>query len=278
MALDHHHHLVDDLRQHGQVVGDEQRRGAVLGEVPVEHTQHRGLRGDVEGGGRLITDRQYRVVDQGHRDQHPLALSAGQLVRIAVGDALHVGQRDGAQHLQHPGSGVTTPVAVQDDELAELAADPHRRVQRRHRLLEDHAVGVAAQPGQSTVRGGGDLDDAVRRTGRRHGQANAAAHPGGLRQQAEQRQAGDRLARTGLPDQSHPLAVGDAERQPAHHVGTAPAEPDPQVVDPHQRLGHRTASRSRGSSRSRRPSPNRLKPSTARPIASPGQTASIGAV
>src|ERR1700736_3712993 len=48
---------------------------------------------------------------------------------------------------------------------------------------------------------------------------------------------------------------------------------EPQTADLDNRIGHQRARRSRGSTRSRKPSPNRLKPSTASRIANPGKVA-----
>ena len=75
------------------------------------------LDGDVERGGRLVGDEQLRVAGERHRDHHPLAHAAGQLVRIGVGARL--GRRDAhrAQHL--------------DRALARLAAPPIARCRRR---------------------------------------------------------------------------------------------------------------------------------------------------
>ena len=104
------------------------------------------LRGDVERGGRLVGDQQIRLQDQRHRDHDPLTLSAGQLVRERRDDAVGIGQPD---LLDHRPDAAPALVGVRRGVLAQhfvdLVATAHDRVQRRHRLLKDHAHLVAAQ-------------------------------------------------------------------------------------------------------------------------------------
>ena len=57
------------------------------------------LNRDVERGGRLVGDEQLRLARQRHRDHHPLAHPAGELMRIIVDAAIGVGDSDQAQRL-----------------------------------------------------------------------------------------------------------------------------------------------------------------------------------
>ena len=95
----HHHHPVGVLRDDAHVVRDQDHRGAE-GLLQLAH-QLEDLRLDrhVERGGRLVGDQHLRVARQRHRDHHPLAHAAGQLMRIGVGAPLRLGDRDAAQHL-----------------------------------------------------------------------------------------------------------------------------------------------------------------------------------
>ncbi|MCM3755429.1 hypothetical protein M3665_26265, partial [Bacillus licheniformis] len=76
-----------------------------------------------------------------------MALAARQLVRVAVDALLRLSdagareQRDRALARLHGRDAV-----VQHDRLADLRADRIQRVERRHRLLEDHRDVRAAQP------------------------------------------------------------------------------------------------------------------------------------
>ena len=80
-----------------------------------------------------------------HRDHHALPHAARQLVRIRV-DAL-LGRRDAdeLEHLDRDLARLAPRLAlVQPHRLADLIADGEHRVERRHRLLEDHRDPVAA--------------------------------------------------------------------------------------------------------------------------------------
>ena len=58
LAEIHHDHLVGDLRDHPEVVGDEEHRHAVCALQVLEQVQDPGLGGDVERGRRLVGDEQ----------------------------------------------------------------------------------------------------------------------------------------------------------------------------------------------------------------------------
>ena len=76
----------------------------------LEHFEDLGLDRDVEGGRRLVGDDHVGVVGDRHRDHHPLAHAAGELVREAAGplvgvrDADEVEQLDGALRRRRRGS------------------------------------------------------------------------------------------------------------------------------------------------------------------------------
>ena len=161
------------------------------------------------------------------------------------------------------------------ERLGELPIDGEHRVQRRHRVLEDHGDPVAA-----------DLAHLVfaelRRSSPSKGSRPTDA-PGGLGMSRMRESALTLLPQPDSPTRpsASPLAhrVGDA----VHGVDGAVARPerDAQVADREQRKllrrrlpDHR---RSFGSSASRIPSPRRLKPSTETTMKTPGNTASHGA-
>src|SRR5204862_405466 len=111
--------------------------------------------------------------------------------------------------------------------------------------------------------------------------------PARIRHQAKDGQRGHALTAARFSDQAEHLAATDREVDPIHRLDVAKRarEADVQILDPQyliregleRRIGvgepaHSTR-RSRGSSRSRSPSPSRLKPSTAQKIAKPGASA-----
>ena len=88
-----------DLGDHPEVVGDqEDRHPEPLAQL---EQQLEDLRLDrhVERGRRLVGDEQLRVAGERHRDHHPLAHAAGELVRVVVAAALRLGDADELEHL-----------------------------------------------------------------------------------------------------------------------------------------------------------------------------------
>jgi hypothetical protein len=80
-----------------------------------------------------------------HRDHHALALPARKLVRIGIEPALRMRDTHQLQQLQRPRP---CRLARQALMLAQggghLRADPEERIERGHRLLEDHREFFAA--------------------------------------------------------------------------------------------------------------------------------------
>ena len=79
-----------------EVVRDEEEPEIELALQLGEHVDDRGLHGDVEGGRDLVADEQLRLGDQRAGDRHALALSARQLVWVALearGRELHALER-----------------------------------------------------------------------------------------------------------------------------------------------------------------------------------------
>ena len=88
---------VGEVGDHGEVVGDVERRDTVgLGEV-ADRVQHVRLRGHVQGGGGLVEHDDLGPVGERHGDGDALLLAAGELVRVPAEELLVRGQ----QHLGH---------------------------------------------------------------------------------------------------------------------------------------------------------------------------------
>ena len=95
----HHHHTLRGLRDHAEIVGDQDQPGAERLLQVDEQLQDLRLDGDVERGGRLVGDQQLRPAGQRHRDHDALAHAAGELVRIFQRAPLRLGDPHQAQHL-----------------------------------------------------------------------------------------------------------------------------------------------------------------------------------
>jgi len=96
-----HHHLVGQLRDHRQVMADDQQRGAARLDL-LEYLENLRLHRGVQRGGRLIGDHQRRVQGQGTGNQRTLAQATGQLPGALTGAQLDVGHPDLLKQLMHP--------------------------------------------------------------------------------------------------------------------------------------------------------------------------------
>ncbi len=207
----HHQHPVGDAGDHAEVVGDQHHRRAGLAVGRLQRLEHLGLDGHVERGGRLVGDDHVRPVGHRHRDHHALAHPARELVRVLVEPPRRVGDPEQPEQLAGPlpaGRPGRRPV-VRPDRLGELGADPGDRVQRGHRVLQDHRQVAAPHPAELAVAQPEQLLPV---------QPHRALHHGRARQQAHDRQRGHGLAAAGLADDPEHLAPAQRERQAPDRV------------------------------------------------------------
>src|SRR5699024_5666558 len=97
---------------------------AALPPFPTRRSSDLDLVRDVEEGGRLVEQQHVRVLGQGHRDPHPLALPAGELVDWPLGELRGAGQvqrrRDGVVVDRAPsGQQALMRVAAPPDEIGD---------------------------------------------------------------------------------------------------------------------------------------------------------------
>ncbi len=115
--------------------------------------------------------------------------------------------------------------------LDQLPRDAQHRIQRRHRVLEDHRDLGATDLPKFVFGQRGDLAAT---------EADGAGNDaGGFLQQVHNGLGGHALAGAGLTDNAKRLATVQREADAvhrAHHTGIG-EEPGPQVADPQQRLG-----------------------------------------
>jgi hypothetical protein len=126
--------------------------------------------------------------------------------------------------------------AMDAQDLADLPLDRVQRIERGHRLLEDHGDLVAADGAQRLLVLGHQVLAAEQDLpGRMRGR--------GVGQQLEHRQCRDRLARAGFSHQRHGLAGGDVERHmvDGDHLAPALGEGHRQVADRKQRVAGQRA-------------------------------------
>ena len=213
----HHHHPVGILGDHAHVVGDQDDRGAERLLQFAHQVEDLGLDRHVERGGRLVRDQQLGVARHRHRDHHALAHAARELVRIGVRAALRLGNMDAAQHLHCPVHRIAPRQSlVQRDRLADLAAHRQQRVERGHRLLEDHRDVVAADALHFAFA-------ELQQIGAFKADCAADDPPRRVGDEAQDGQRGHALAAPGLPDDAQGLAaahgIGDAVDRPHDAAG-----------------------------------------------------------
>ena len=191
-----------------QVVADQQQRHAQAFLQFLEQQQDLALHRDVERGGWLVGNQQLRLVGQGHGNHHPLALTAGELVRLGFEAFVWLLNTDQFQQLQG----------------ALVAALPLNPLCTSTSRLCFSMV----CSGLSEVIGSWKIM-AIRlpRIGRRRfslkrqqimpGVANAARGMAGQRvgQQVQDRMGGHRFARTAFTDQRQGFAAANVEIQPS---------------------------------------------------------------
>jgi hypothetical protein len=195
-------------RHHAEIVGDDDQRDAEAPRQILHQLEDLGLDGDVEGGRGLVGDDQLGVAGEPDGDHHALAHAAGELVRVLAEAALGIGQADELQEFDGARPGVLPgDVAMHEQGFGDLVADGEHRVQRGHRLLEDHRDLLAAQLAHLAF---AEAEEVAALE-----QDLPVRHPaGGLGQQAHDAQRRHRLAAARLAHQGDDLAgadiIGDA--------------------------------------------------------------------
>ncbi len=187
---------VGEVAHHRQVVRDEQVGEAEFGLQPLEQVEHPGLDGDVEGGDGFVQHQQVGADGEGAGDGDPLALAAGELVRVAVG--VRGVEADLAQQFGDAPAGLRGGGALGEQRFGEHVADRHPGVEGGGRVLEDDLDPGAQSPDRGPVEGGGVPAEEFDPAALRGGQPEDLVQGGGL-------------AGAGLADQAERLAPPDVE-------------------------------------------------------------------
>ena len=115
LAQVHNGHMLRDMLDQGQIVGDEQIRQTEFLPQIQEQITDLGMDGHVKGGCRLIADDEFRIGDQCPGDGNSLALSAGELKHVPIQVT------EGKSHLFHQSGGT-----LSEDTLIPLTGDIQR--------------------------------------------------------------------------------------------------------------------------------------------------------
>ena len=149
----HHDHALRGFRDHAEIMGDQDDRGAKLGLELPDQVQDLRLDGDVERRGRLVGDQHLRIAGQRHGDHDALAHPAGELMRVLADAPLRFRNAHQREHLDGARERrAARQILVQHQDFADLVADGQHGIERGHRLLEDHRDLIAAQRAHLAVR------------------------------------------------------------------------------------------------------------------------------
>ena len=187
----HHQHFVADACHHAQVVGDHDNRRVELALQLVQQGHDLRLNGNVQRGGRFIGNQQLWPAQQRHRNHHALTHTARKLMREHAHTLTCFRHFHRIQHFDRLFKSFRfTQAFVQHQDFHQLLAYAHIRIQRGHRILENHRDLFGAQLVQLVLRQVKDFT-----TVEFSGAANHAVSS----QQAHQRKGGLRFPGSGFP-------------------------------------------------------------------------------
>ena len=182
----------------------------------MKEPQHLRLRGNVEPRDDLVGEHEIGPQHHGAGDADALPLAAGELVGVAVDRA--ASEADAIEHAVHQRERRRSVVcqAMEQNRLDQDASDRMPRIERGHRVLEDHLHAPAQRPPRALVERA-DVDAVEQdRAGRRH-------------DETEQRPAERGLAGAGLADNADGLALADRDVDAVEHRrrgGPRPSRPE----------------------------------------------------
>lgn len=144
-AVAHDVDAVGKAPDDAEIMGDEDDRHAELALQLGE--QHEDLRLDrhVERRRRFVCDQYVGIVGQRHGDHDPLSLATRHFMRVGFHPPFGIGNMNQPQELERLFACLRrTKPAMPADRFDQLIADRIERIERCHRLLEDHADLAAA--------------------------------------------------------------------------------------------------------------------------------------
>ncbi len=200
----HHPDPVAHLRDHREVVADEQDRGLELLAQRRHEVEDLGLDSGIERRRRFVEDEERRLGGKRHGDHDALLHATGKLVRVDAQCAPWVGDLDHAQHLLGARQSLRLPHPGDLVHLGQLESYTHRRVESSAGLLVHHRDRTGAELAQGALVHGGDV---LPVDGDR-----ASAEAAVPWEVASDREGGGGLAAARLADETERLLSSDSER------------------------------------------------------------------
>ena len=238
----HHRNPVAERPGEADVVGDEDQREPALLAQAVEQAQHLSADRHVEGADRLVAHESFRCERHRRRDRDALPLAAGELVGVAIPEALDRCQATLLHGLGGPADAVGAAAdPVHRERLTHLVGRRHARVERLVRVLEHHLHAPSQRSQVLPLQG----------------LAVCQYLAPGRALQSEQRASQRRLAAARFPDDAEHLPALPAQVDPVqcpHHPAATGVEVHVQPARLEQRVGgdaHAGASCGQGANRQR---------------------------
>ena len=222
---------VGDVGHHPEVVRHEDDRGAGLVAELAHPLQDLRLDRHVERRGGLVGDQHGRVAGERQRDHHALPHAARELERVIVDPLARARDPNPVEQLHRPLARLLVGKRlVLLDLLDDLGPDLLDRVQRGHRILEDHRDLRAAHPPELVLGGVHELRPLVVR--------GALEVRVGRAREPHQRHRGHGLAGARLAHHREDLAGRELERHALHglHHALLGGEGHLQILHRQERL------------------------------------------
>ena len=213
-----------------EVMAHQQERHPRFRAQAVDEGENARLHRDVERRRRLVGDDEARRTADRHRDHRALALAAGERERVGSRGALRLGQAHPLEQLDGaPPRVILAQPTMQHQRLGDLRADAMERIERRHRLLEDHGDAVAAQTSHRLFPETYKFPLL---------EPDRSRDPRAFWSQRHQSERGHRLAGAGFADHPEALALRERKRRPIDDALRAPGrrEIDGELGDFEQHL------------------------------------------
>ena len=207
----HHRHPLRDFGHHRQVMGDHDQGHALRLLQADQQVHDLGLNGHVQRRGGFIGNQQLGVAGNGNGNHHALAHAPRKLVRVVVQPAFGPRYLHHLQQLNGPGARCrTAQTQVLLQHLDQLKTNGKTRVQRGHRVLENHGHVFAQNLSPLTVRNAQQVPTLKLQ--------QVCADTALPLQQTHQRHHGHRLARARLAHNAQNLARLDRQVNAIHRL------------------------------------------------------------
>ena len=138
LARVHHPDAIAHRPDDAQVVGDQEDRGVRLRLERANEVENARLDRRVKPGRRLVEDEQLGVRGERDGDDDALLHPARQLVRVALGDRLWIGDLDAMERVERIRLRHLLALAEHGERFDDLRPDLGRRIERGARVLVDH--------------------------------------------------------------------------------------------------------------------------------------------